>query len=154
MSSVAVALNAISSTHDGRPPPLVAEGIRNLDCATPSFVRGMRSILRSGSPTMVLELCIGLVATSVVQFPSTHHEARGDERILRIPRRVHDRHRPTPTAHQEAPPIYLLWNASLAGMEDPYSHQTLESTCSLDSGRGGGVLPVVFEERYRETGVY
>ena len=34
MSSVAVALNAISSTYDGRPPPLMIERIGNFNCAT------------------------------------------------------------------------------------------------------------------------
>ena len=62
MSSITAALNATSSTYCGRPPPLMVEGIRNFNCTSPSFVRGMRSILHSGSPTKVSQLGVCFVA--------------------------------------------------------------------------------------------
>ena len=48
--SIAAALVATSSHQDGRPSPLVAQCIRNFNCASPSFIKGMRSMIHSSTP--------------------------------------------------------------------------------------------------------
>jgi len=62
-SSIALALEAtLSELDDNRPGPLVAASIRNFDCASPSFVRGMCSIMHSSAPPSLPWQAIDFIA--------------------------------------------------------------------------------------------
>ena len=61
-SSIAAALNATSTTHDGRPTALIVKRIETFNCASPSFVKGMRSILDSSNSILIRKLAVSLVS--------------------------------------------------------------------------------------------
>ena len=60
-SSIAVALNAITSTQNGRFTPEMVECIRNFNCALPRFVKGMCSILHPSSLALTRGLAITFI---------------------------------------------------------------------------------------------
>ena len=60
-SSIAVALNAITSTQNGRFTPRMVECIKNFDCALPPFVKGMCSMLHPSSPALTRGLAIAFI---------------------------------------------------------------------------------------------
>jgi len=62
-SSISLALGAtLVMSHDNRPVPLIVASIRNFDCANPSFVRGMRSIMHPSEPPLLRSWAIGFIA--------------------------------------------------------------------------------------------
>jgi len=62
-SSIALALGAtIITSHNNRPVPLIVASIRKFDCASPSFVRGMRSIVHPSGPSLLRSWAIGFIA--------------------------------------------------------------------------------------------
>ena len=61
-SSIVLALNATSSTRDGRPTDSMVNCIGKFDCASPSFVKGMRSILDPSNSILIRGLAIDLLS--------------------------------------------------------------------------------------------
>ena len=62
ISSITCALEAALVLSHGRPVPLVLESIRSFNCASPSFVRGMRSIMRPPAHDWTRENAIRFIA--------------------------------------------------------------------------------------------
>ena len=62
------ALEATLLVLNGRFVPRVVESIRNFNCASPSFVKGMRSVMRSASNTWILEVTIRFSALAHDQW--------------------------------------------------------------------------------------
>jgi len=70
-SSIRFALGGILAKSRGRrPDPLVVKCIKKFDCASPSFVGGMRSILRPGNHITLRGRAVGLITYILPQHPS------------------------------------------------------------------------------------
>ena len=63
-SSIAFAMDAIlvAPTPEGHPVPLVAESIRDFDCTSPSFVKGICSIMHSSGSARIQGLAVRFIA--------------------------------------------------------------------------------------------
>ena len=67
-SSITLAVRAISRLRDGPQNPLTVECIRNFNCASPSFVRGVRLIMRPDSRLGLRKEVISLVSLASDQW--------------------------------------------------------------------------------------